>query len=178
MKKNVLNWSDGFLGPVHSPTGVGSFFYISLANFVESCFFASLLPLHILTLSPQLPVGLGLAHKHIVFPLRLCLLSLLPQLLLDLSFSHSLSQISSVHLWIVSLSVAVPLYSQSLHSIRLCLSPASPPLPSSISPATLFISSELSLLSSLLRVVATKFLLDLVQQKHGWKDYAMNYVNT
>lgn len=102
-------------------------------------------------------------------PLCLGSLSLLPRLL-DLSFFQSHSRISSVHLWIVSLrsSASVQL-GFSLHpSLSLsCL----PPLPSSISPAPLFISSEPSRLSSLLRVMATKFLLDLLQQKSTHAHY-------
>jgi len=64
----------------------------------------------------------------------------------------------------LSLSVAVPLCSQTLHSIHLCLSPASPhsPHPSLLLPY----AYPLSFLSSSWRVMATKFLLDLVQQKH------------
>lgn len=186
MKKNVLSWRDLFLdGPFlffPSVTVIFSKHCLNLLVFCTSLRSSPPLPSKFSPInspffatSPSRPRSLSLpfAHKHTLLPLCLCSLSLLPQLL-DLSFFQSLSQISSVHLWIVSLHSCAPVQpDSSLHpSLSLsCLSP----LPSSISPAPLFISSELSLHSSLLRVMATKFLLDPV----WWNTHvAMKCVNT
>lgn len=137
MKTNMLSWPDLVLVCPFSLKILSMFlpalcfdycqcFSISVWTFLSFLPRLSAISFPFFSTSLLALVPLQFAHKHILSPLHLCSLSHLPQLL-DLSFFfQSLSQISSVHLCIVSLFIAVPLYSQTLHSIHLCLTPASP----------------------------------------------------
>lgn len=186
MKKNMLSWPDLFFDSPLSHWSLNLFLFLLSFSYCTAFPESPYLWIFVHTISssqiqsnktslfsPSWPRCIPFTHKHTPSSLS-CSLSLLPQLL-DLSFFQSLSQISSVHLWIVSFCSCAPVQpDSSLHpSLSLsCLSP----LPSSISPAPLFISSELSFLSSLLHVMATKFLLDPWVKPHSHHSEICQYI--
>lgn len=176
MKTNMLSWPDLVLVCSFSLKILSMFlpalcfdycqcFSISVWTFLSFLPRLSAISFPFFSTSLLALVPLQFAHKHILSPLHLCSLSHLPQLL-DLSFfSKPLPDLLCASVYCLSLHSSAPVQpDSSLHPSLSdsCLSP----LLSSISPAPLFMSSELLLLSTLLRVMATKFLLDPLHQRN------------